>query len=59
MDANKVSNLHCHLKDKYGLKSVKLIQNWENIVKKMADFQNHRRFKLRYIKAGTTPVSSR
>ena len=26
MDTNKISNLHYHLKEKYGLESVKLLQ---------------------------------
>ena len=59
LDINKVSGLHCHLKEKYGLKSFKLIRNWENIVKKMVDFQNHRKFTFRCIKLGITPVSCR
>ena len=25
MDTNKVGNLHCHLKEKYGLESIKLL----------------------------------
>ena len=50
-------NLHCHLKDKNGLVSVKLYQNWKGIVKKMVDYQNHLGFTLRCIKANITPVS--
>ena len=38
MDINKVSNLHCHLKNKYGEESVKPLQNWENLVMKMVAF---------------------
>ena len=57
MDTNKVSNLFSCLRNKYGGENVKLLRNWENIVKKMMDFRNHRRFTLRYIKVGITPVS--
>ena len=56
-DIYKVSNLHCHLKKTCGEESVKLFQNWENIVKKMRDFWNHRMFTLRCIKVGISPVS--
>ena len=38
MEINKVRNLHCHLKDIYGLEDVRILQNWEGIVKKMADY---------------------
>ena len=57
MDTNKVSNLFSYLRDKYGEKSVGLLRNWEFIVKKMADFRNHRMFTLRCIKVEITPVS--
>ena len=38
MDTNKDSNLFKYLRDKYGQDSVKLLRNWEFIVKKMADY---------------------
>ena len=46
-----------HLKDKYGEESVTLLLNWENLIQKMADFQNDRRFILKCIKVGITSVS--
>ena len=57
MYTNKDSNLISDLKNKYGEESVKSIRKWEIIVKKMADYRNHRRFMLRCIKASITPVS--
>ena len=59
MDTNKFSNLFSHLKDKYGGGSVTLLRNREFIVKKMADYRNHRMFTLRCIKTGITPVNCR
>ena len=45
MDTNKVSNLFSHLNDKYGGEIVRLLRNWEFIVKKMmVDYRNHRRY---------------
>ena len=59
MDTTKTSNLHSYLKEKYGFESVRLLQNWECIIKKTADIQNHRRFTLRCIKVGITQVTCR
>ena len=41
------------------MESIRVLQNWEGIDKKMADSQNHQRFTLRGIKVGITPVSCR
>ena len=41
MDTTKVSNLYCHLKENYGLESVKLLRTWENKVKKMANVKGY------------------
>ena len=57
MDPNKVRSLHCHLRVKYGMESVELFCKWEFLVKIISDYQNHRRFTLRYIKADITPIS--
>ena len=57
MDTNKDSNIFKYLKDKYGEESVGLVRKWENTIKKMADFRNHRCFTLRCIKVRLTPVS--
>ena len=40
-------------------KSVRLLRNQEFIVKKMADYRNHRRLSLKYIKVGIASVSCR
>ena len=37
----------------------KTFREWDDLVKKIADFKNHRRFMLRCIKVGITPVSCR
>ena len=52
-------NLHSHLNEKFGEESVYLLQQWEKIEKKMADFCNHRRFSLRCLKLDVIPVSIR
>ena len=57
MYTNKDSNLISDLRNKYGEESVKSIRKWEIIVKKMADYRNHRRFMLKGMKACITPVS--
>ena len=58
MDTNKFSNVFSYLKDKYGGENVRLLRNWDFIVKKMSDYRNHR-FTLRCIKVEITPVSCR
>ena len=57
MYTDKDSNLISDLRTKYGEESVRLFSKWENIVKKMADYRNHRRFTIKCIKASITPVS--
>ena len=57
MYQNKDSNLISDLRDKYGENSVSFFRKWENTMKKMADYRNHRRFTLKCIKASITPVS--
>ena len=57
MYTDKDSNLISDLRTKYGEESVRFIRKWEIIVKKMADYRNHRRFTLKCIKASITPVS--
>ena len=57
MYQNEDSNLISDLRDKYGENSVSLFRKWENTMKKMADYRNHRRFMLKCIKASITPVS--
>ena len=57
MYTDKDSNLISDLRTKYGEESVRYFRKWEIIVKKMADYRNHRRFTLKCIKASITPVS--
>ena len=57
MYTDKDSNLISDLRTKYGEDSVRTFRKWEIIVKKMADYRNHRRFMLKCIKASMTPVS--
>ena len=57
MYTDKESNLISDLRTNYGEESVRFIRKWEIIVKKMADYRNHRRFTLKCIKASITPVS--
>ena len=52
-------NLHFQLNEEFGEESVFLLQQWEKIEKKMADFRNHRRFSLRCLKRDVIPVSIR
>ena len=57
MYTDKDSNLISDLRTKYGEDSVRTFRKWEIIIKKMADYRNHRRFTVKYIKASITPVS--
>ena len=57
MYTDKDSNLISDLRTKYGEASVRSFRKWEIIIKKMADYRNHRRFTLKCIKASITPVS--
>ena len=56
MYTDKDSNLISDLRTKYGEDSFRTFRKWE-IIKKMADYRNHRRFTLKCIKASITPVS--
>ena len=47
------------MKEEFGEESVFLLQQWEKIEKKMADFQNHRRFSLKCLSYDVIPVSIR
>ena len=50
---------HPHILKEFGKESVIKLQRWEKIEKKMADFQNHRRFSLRCLKYDVIPVRVR
>ena len=50
-------NIHVHIRSEYGLENVRILQHWERIECKMADFKNHRRFSLRCLSEDVIPVS--
>ena len=50
-------NLHLHIKTEYGEESKEIFYQWERTELKMANFQNHRWFTLRYLSEKVTPVS--
>ena len=52
-------NHHLHIERELGKESVILLWHWGNLVKKMVNYNNHRRFSLRCLSAGTAPVSIR
>ena len=52
-------SLHSHIRSEYGIKNVRLFQQWEKLECKMADFHNHKRFLLRCLSADLIPVSIR
>ena len=45
------------LEEKYGKNSIGIFRNWEKMEGKVSDFKNHRRFSLRCLSQGVTPVS--
>ena len=50
-------NLHLHIKTEYGEEGKEIFYQWERTELKMANFQNHRQFTLRYLSEKVTPVS--
>ena len=52
-------NLHNILEKEFGRESVAIFRDWEQHVKKLANFKNHRWFTLRCISQKITPVSLR
>ena len=50
-------NLIHVLEEKYGENSIGIFRNWEKMEGKVSDFKNHRRFLLRCLSHGVTPVS--
>ena len=47
------------MKEEYGQRSVSLLQLWENLEKKMANYRNHQRFSIGCLKSEVIPVSIR
>ena len=52
-------NLIHILEEKYGKNTIGIFRNWEKMEGKVSDFKNHRRFSLRCLSQGVTPVSLR
>ena len=52
-------NLHAFIKQEFGEESVLKLQLWEKAEKKMANYQNHRRFSIKCLKRDIIPVSIR
>ena len=50
-------NLYLHVYHKFGKECVTLFQECEGLVKKLADCGNHRKFTIRCIQVGITPIS--
>ena len=53
-----MKNLHLHIQRELGERVI-LLWEWEHLVRKIMDFSNHRRFMLRCLGAGITPISVR
>ena len=49
-------NLIHVLEEKYGKNSIGIFRNWEKMEGKVSNFKNHRRFSLRCLSQGVTPV---
>ena len=49
-------NLHAFIKQEFGEENVLKLQLWEKAEKKMADYQNHRRFTIKCLKREIIPV---
>ena len=52
-------SLHAFIKEEYGQRSIFLLQQWENLEKKMANYGNHQRFTIKSLKSEVIPVSIR
>ena len=57
--ANRMRNIHNHLRSEYGIEIVRLLCHWERIEGNMADFKNHRRLSLKCLSNDVIPVSIR
>ena len=52
-------SLHAYIKQEYGQGSIFLLQQWEKLEKKMANYRNHCRFTIKCLKNNIIPVSVR
>ena len=56
---NRMRNLHNIIEKEFKRESVAIFRDWEQHVKKLANFKNHRRFTFRCLSQMITPVSLR
>ena len=47
------------MKEEYGQESIFLLRQWEKLEKKMANYRNHLRFIIKYLKSEIIPVGVR
>ena len=52
-------SLHAFIKEEFGQRSIFLLQQWEKLEKKMANYRNHQRFTIKCLKKEVIPVSIR
>ena len=52
-------SLHAFIKEEFGQRSIFLLQQWEKLEKKMANYRNHRRFTIKCLKKEVIPDSIR
>ena len=52
-------SVHSFMKQEYGQESIFLLQQWEKLEKKMANYRNHLRFTIKCLKNEVIPVSMR
>ena len=52
-------SLHAFMKEEFGQRSIFLLQLWEKLEKKMANYRNHCRLTIKCLKSDVIPVSIR
>ena len=52
-----MGNIHSFINVEFVQESVLLLQQWEKVEKKMADFRNHMRFTFKCLKHDVIPVN--
>ena len=57
MIINRMRNIHTAIEQKFGKENIMVLRKCEKLEKKIADFQNHRRFTLRCLSQNITPTS--
>ena len=59
MHIDRMRNLHLHIEKKFGRENVFLLRKCEDLVRKIMDFGNHRKFMLRCLVECITSVSEK